>query len=164
MSAVPVDDRDERMLVPIAFADLDAVLAIETAAYPFPWSRGNFVDSLAAGYDLEALRTPRGDWLGYFVAMQGIDEMHLLNLTINPAHQRRGHARYLLDALRRRCSEHGAAHLWLEARESNGRARALYERYGFKRVGTRRGYYPAEGGRREDAIVMMLKTASGEPA
>jgi ribosomal-protein-alanine N-acetyltransferase len=148
--------RDERMLVPMTVGELDAVVAIEAAAYPFPWTRGNFIDSLAAGYLARALYGERRHVSGYFVAMHGVDEMHLLNLTVAPAEQSRGHGRFMLDELVQLCRERGARQLWLEVRHSNRRARALYERYGFRPVGVRRGYYPAALGRREDATVMSL--------
>jgi ribosomal-protein-alanine N-acetyltransferase len=145
-------------------AHLDAVMAIENAAYAFPWSRGNFIDSLAAGYFARVLCTPRGEVIGYFVAMAGVDEMHLLNLTVAPAVQRRGHARTLLGALGALCRRQRAAALWLEVRASNARAQAIYLHAGFTRVGLRKGYYPAPFARREDAIVMSLRFEGvGEP-
>ena len=156
MSAILRDD-DERMVVPMTVVELDAVAAIEAAAYPFPWTRGNFIDSLAAGYPARVLLGGRHRIVGYFVAMQGVDEMHLLNLTVAPAEQSRGHGRFLLDRLVALCRERGARHLWLEVRQSNARASALYLRYGFRQVGVRRGYYPAPLGRREDAVVMSLE-------
>ncbi|WP_439955342.1 hypothetical protein, partial [Klebsiella pneumoniae] len=70
--------------------DLAEVLAAEREAYPVPWTHGNFVDSLAAGYPAEVLRDPQGELLGYWVAMPGVDELHLLNITVAPAWQRRG--------------------------------------------------------------------------
>ena len=144
-------------LAPMTVAQVDAVMAIEVAAYAFPWSRGNFIDSLAAGYPARVLSGARGELLGYFVAMAGVDEMHLLNITVAPAVQGRGHARLLIDALTALCREQHARALWLEVRASNARARAMYERLGFTQVGVRKGYYPAPFGRREDAIVMSLK-------
>jgi [ribosomal protein S18]-alanine N-acetyltransferase len=143
------------------FGDLDRVLAVERAAYSFPWSRGNFVDSLAAGYLAEMLLDDRAGLVGYYVAMAGVDEMHLLNLTVAPAQQRRGHSRSLLDALERRCRERHLATLWLEVRASNARARQVYARRGFAEVGLRRGYYPAGKAQREDAIVMSLPLGEG---
>ena len=151
--------RDAGKLLPMTVGDLDAVTSIEASAYPFPWSRGNFIDSLAAGYTARLVLADRHRTIGYFIAMEGVDEMHLLNLTVAPAEQRRGHARRMLDALVALCRERGARQLWLEVRESNARARALYLRYGFKHVGVRRGYYPAAGGQREDAAVMSLDVA-----
>jgi ribosomal-protein-alanine N-acetyltransferase len=82
--------------------------------------------------------------------------MHLLNLAVSPAHQHRGHGRRMLDALVQRCRLTAVSTLWLEVRESNRRAQALYARYGFVPVGRRRGYYPAGNGRREDAVLMSL--------
>jgi len=145
-----------RELVPMGAAHLADVMAIELAAYAFPWTRGNFIDSLAAGYPARVLLDAAGEMLGYFVAMSGVDEMHLLNITVSPAQQGRGHARVLLDALLDLCAQHGAHKLWLEVRGSNSRARAMYEHMGFVQVGVRKGYYPAPFGRRENAIVMSL--------
>jgi [ribosomal protein S18]-alanine N-acetyltransferase len=144
-------------------ADLDAVMATEVQAYPHPWSRGHFTDSLAAGYratlllaDRPAARRADRDpqLLGYSVAMPGVDELHLLNLTVAPAHQGQGHARTLLGLLAGTARELQAPQIWLEVRESNARARRLYERWGFEAVGVRKGYYPAANGQREHAVVM----------
>ena len=143
--------------------DLDAVLAVETAAYSHPWSRGNFIDSLAAGYQAELLEDSAGGLVGYFVAMPGVDELHLLNITVAPAWQGQGHGSALMQAVRALAQQLGLATLWLEVRESNHRARALYARLGFAEVGLRRGYYPAAA-RREDAVVMSLCVAAPEGA
>ena len=148
-------------LIPMSSAHLDAVLAIEDAAYAFPWSRGNFIDSIAAGYPARVLLNARAAMLGYFVAMAGVDEMHLLNITVAPAAQSRGHARRMIAALVVLCREHAAQQLWLEVRESNARARSIYTRLGFVQQGVRKGYYPAPFGRREDAVVMSLKIGAG---
>jgi ribosomal-protein-alanine N-acetyltransferase len=144
--------------VPMTLSRLDEVLVIEQAAYEFPWTRGNFIDSLAARYLAEVLLADSGA-VGYFVAMGGLDEMHLLNLTVAPGWQGQGHGRALLDALVGNCRARGARTLWLEVRESNLRARAIYTRYGFGEVGLRRGYYPAPHGQREHAVVMSLEVA-----
>jgi ribosomal-protein-alanine N-acetyltransferase len=152
--------RDERLLLPMTVQQLDAVLAIEHRAYAFPWTRGNFIDSLAAGYVAQVLHGAHGELLGYFIAMEGVDELHLLNITVAPAAQRHGHARFMLDELCALARVRGAQQIWLEVRGSNARARAIYERYGFRHIGLRRGYYPASRdehpGGREDAIVMSL--------
>ena len=149
-----------RVLLPMTTSQLDAVMAIEVAAYAFPWSRGNFIDSIAARYPARLLYDPTGALLGYFVAMVGVDEMHLLNITVAPAVQGRGHARFMIDALLDLCCAHAARELWLEVRESNARARRIYERLGFAQVGVRKAYYPAAAGRREDAVVMSFKVAA----
>ncbi|MFT3666825.1 ribosomal protein S18-alanine N-acetyltransferase [Piscinibacter sp.] len=154
MSAVP--QARQPLLLPMSVLHLDAVLAIEAGAYAFPWSRGNFVDSLAAGYDARVLYDDGAQIVGYFVAMAGVEEMHLLNITVAPRCWHQGHARDMLDALEALCRERGANKLWLEVRESNQRARAIYRRRGFADMGRRKGYYPDAHGRREDAIVMSL--------
>ena len=141
-------------------ADLDAVLAIENVVYEFPWTRGNFIDSLAASYSARLLRDAQGGLRAYWVAMPGVQEMHLLNLTVAPAWQHRGLGRAMLDSLVAVSCEAGAEFLWLEVRQSNQRARAVYERYGFAAVGARRSYYPAAAGTREDACVMRLAVAA----
>ena len=156
MSAVP---RDLRLLEPMTIASLDAVLGVERAAYEFPWTRGNFIDALAAGYWAQRLVDDAGRLLGYVVAMQGVDEMHLLNLTVAPPHQGAGHASWLLGALVAHCRALGDRQLWLEVRVSNARAQAIYRRYGFRDIGVRKGYYPAAQQQREDARVMSLAIA-----
>lgn len=140
--------------------DLTEVLAIERQAYPVPWTHGNFVDSLAAGYPAEVLRGPRAALLGYWVAMPGVDELHLLNITVAPAWQGRGLAVAMLDRLVAACRQRGLTQLWLEVRVGNERAREVYRRYGFAEVGKRRAYYPVTEGPREDAVLMSLSVAA----
>jgi ribosomal-protein-alanine N-acetyltransferase len=147
------------VLMPLREDDLDAVLAIEQATYDFPWTRGNFLDSLRAGYEMQGLVAPESGLVGYFIAMHGVDELHLLNLSVAPAAQHQGHARCMLDELCALARMRRAAQIWLEVRVSNERARGLYERYGFRHIGLRRGYYPAHGRKREDAVVMSLALA-----
>jgi ribosomal-protein-alanine N-acetyltransferase len=141
-------------------ATLDTVLEIERAAYAAPWTRGNFVDSLASGYLARCLLDDAGIMLGYFVAMQGAGELHLLNLTVAPTEQGRGHARHMLDTLAADCRRAGMTQMWLEVREGNTRARSLYRRYGLVEAGIRKAYYPAVPGstssEREDAVVMNM--------
>lgn len=150
-------------LRPLRANDLERVLEVEQRAYSFPWTRGNFIDSLAAGYLAERWLDAQDQLIGYFVAMVGVDELHLLNLTVAPAWQRLGHARRLLDVLEQHCRQRQLASLWLEVRASNQRARQVYSRRGFVEVGLRRNYYPGPGGTREDAIVMSLAVAADEP-
>ena len=158
MNAVlqPLEARFE----PIDAARLDAVLAVEHSAYAHPWSRSNFTDALASGYEAQALLA--GDIvLGYFVAMKGVDEVHLLNITVAPRFQRQGWAMVMLDALAIWARGQQAAWLWLEVRTGNHRAQQIYEAHGFRRVGLRKAYYPAGHGLREDAVVMNLRLADG---
>ncbi|MFT3812715.1 MAG: ribosomal protein S18-alanine N-acetyltransferase [Acidovorax sp.] len=153
MSALP--SPIEARFEPLTLARLEAVLNVEQQAYSHPWSRGNFTDTLASGYTVQLLLADE-ELLGYFVAMPGVEEAHLLNLTVAPRHQHQGWARVLLDALALWSRGQRAQWLWLEVRESNTRARQIYEAYGFRRVGERKRYYPAAAGEREDAVVMSL--------
>lgn len=157
MSAVPTTDNppSHARFTPLSLAHLDAVLAVEQTAYTHPWTRGNFTDAIASGYEAQLLMGD-DEVLGYFVAMMGVDEVHLLNLTVAPRFQRQGWARVLLDALALWSRGRGAQWLWLEVRISNLRAQRVYAAHGFRRVGERKRYYPANQGQREDAIVMSL--------
>ncbi len=157
MSAIlkPVEARFEAFEAGRA-DQLNAVLAVELRAYAHPWSRGNFIDALNSGHQAQLLMAD-DVLLGYFVAMKGVDEVHLLNITIAPEHQGQGWAWVCLDALALWARRQGAQWLWLEVRVSNVRAMKVYAAHGYKRVGQRKDYYPAAGGQREDAIVMSLK-------
>ena len=146
----------EAQFEPLVAARLPEVLAIENSAYEHPWSLANFRDALKSGYEAQLL-TAGGTVLGYFVAMKGVDEVHLLNITVAPAFQRQGWARVMLDALALWARGQGVQWLWLEARVSNLRAVQVYEAHGYRRVGQRRAYYPAARGTREDAVVMSLR-------
>ena len=146
--------KDVPRLEPMTGADLDEVVAAEKAIYTHPWTRGNFADSIAAGYDCRTWRFG-GDLIGYFVLLVAAGEAHLLNLSIAATHQRRGYGSSLLDEVIRLARERNARQLFLEVRPSNTGAQALYSRFGFRRVAVRRGYYPAHSGR-EDALVLQL--------
>ena len=135
---------------------LETVLRVEQEAYAHPWLRNNFQDSLNAGYEAQLLLAGE-TLLGYFVAMKGVDEVHLLNIAVAPAHQREGWARVMLDALSLWARGQGADWLWLEVRAGNLRAIQVYEAHGYRRMGVRKSYYPDGPGRREDAIVMSLR-------
>jgi ribosomal-protein-alanine N-acetyltransferase len=158
MSAQLQAGPDVLEMVAMTTADLDRVMPVEQVAYAFPWTRGNFVDSLVAGYQARLLRPVEAPdtVAGYYLAMEGVGELHLLNLTVSPDWQGRGLSLVLLDDLVAFARGRALAQVWLEVRESNARAMAIYRRYGFRTIGRRRGYYPAPAGRREDAIVMGL--------
>lgn len=136
--------------------NLEQVMAVEQQAYAHPWSRSNFLDTLAAGYQAQVLLAGEA-MLGYFVAMKGVDEVHLLNITVAPGWQRQGWARVMLDALAIWARGQGVDWVWLEVRSGNQRAMQVYEAQGYRRVGQRKNYYPAGHGQREDAVVMSLR-------
>ncbi len=135
--------------------DVEAVAAIEQAAYPYPWSAANFRDSLAHGYHAWLLCDAAGKVLGYSVCMDVVDEVHLLNIAVHPEQQRRGLGLALLARAVHMAREAGMLSMLLEVRPSNQRAREVYARFGFAQIGLRKGYYPAQQGR-EDALVLRL--------
>jgi ribosomal-protein-alanine N-acetyltransferase len=153
VSAVLLPRAPQCRLRPMRADDLPEVLALEVRAYSHPWSLGNFRDSLAAAYPAEVLDGPESGIAGYFVALPGVDELHLLNLTVHPDLQGQGLGTELLQAVMQLGCALGLPTLWLEVRQSNVRAQALYLRHGFRIVGRRRGYYPGVG-QREDAVLM----------
>ncbi len=141
-------------MAPMQAVEIDAVLAIEQQAYPFPWSRVNFSDSLNSGYSAWTCRM-EGVLVGYAVMMLVLDEAHLLNVTVAPDWQRKGYGLLIMHHLFAVARLHGARRLFLEVRPSNASGKGLYGRLGFETIGRRRGYYPAGAGR-EDAVVMAV--------
>lgn len=160
MSA-PVTPAGQPRFRPLRLIDLPAIMAIETRVYAQPWTEGNFIDSLASGYAgfglwLEGGAGKEPFLAAYFLAMKGVGEMHLLNISVRPENQGQGLARLMLDALVQLCRSEGCEQLWLEVRTGNARAREVYCRYGLSEVGLRRAYYPVHQGLREDAVLMSL--------
>jgi [ribosomal protein S18]-alanine N-acetyltransferase len=155
--------------VPLSADVLPLVAEVEKTAYSHPWTLGHFKDTMNAGHHTQVLlgEARPGDaglptladgrvLIGYLVAMQILDEVHLLNITVTPALQRQGWGRVLLDGLALWARSQQAQWLWLEVRASNHAALAAYRQRGFAEVGRRRDYYPLDNRQREDAIVMSL--------
>jgi [ribosomal protein S18]-alanine N-acetyltransferase len=143
-------------LCPMTPEWIEQVLALEKIAYSHPWTQGHFLDSLRSGYWAQVLLDPTGSLIGHLVAMPGVLETHLLNLTVAPEQQGQGWGRHLLDQLVDWSRSQSATTIWLEVRASNTRARRLYVAYGFEHVGERKHYYPGLGRQREHAVVMRL--------
>jgi len=144
-----VDDLRYR---PMREPDLAAVATIEAEVYSHPWTVRNFRDSLTAGHACWVVE--RGDALcAYGVLMMGVDEAHLLNLSVARALQRHGLGRHLLAFFEARAREFRARAMFPEVRVSNVPARSLYADAGYREAAVRRHYYPAANGR-EDAILM----------
>ncbi len=143
-------------LRPIRQADLPRVVAIEEAVYPFPWTLGIFQDCLRVGYCCWLVELDEV-LIGYGVMSVVIDESHILNLCIHPDWRGRGIGRKLIQRLLKIARQHGAETAFLEVRESNHAALALYQGLGFVEINRRRDYYPAPNGGRENALVMSLE-------
>lgn len=132
--------------------DVPVVVAIECAAYQFPWSEGIFRDCLRVGYVCRVIDGD-GDTAGYGIMSIGAGEAHILNLCIRDGQRCRGLGRQLLVHLLDRARAAGMHEAFLEVRPTNTIAGRLYRSLGFEQVGVRRGYYQAAVGR-EDAAVL----------
>ncbi|MEW5966076.1 MAG: ribosomal protein S18-alanine N-acetyltransferase [Pseudomonadota bacterium] len=139
-------------LRPMSEADLPRIHRIELASYEYPWTPGNFADSLKAGYSMW-VREAEGEVIGYYAMMIAAGEAHLLNLTIAPIWRGHGLGRDLLEHCLAGACDHKAESVFLEVRASNIAAIGLYHSSGFVDLAVRRGYYPARDGR-EDALIM----------
>lgn len=141
-------------------ADLEEVLAIERASFSMPWSRGAFI------YELEQNRVARcyvvredGRLIGYICLWEVADEVHITNVAVHPDLRRRGVGRSLLSAVLDDARQRKLRLVALEVRPSNVEALGLYESFGFRVVGRRRGYYYDTG---EDALVMEASLIAGD--
>lgn len=141
-------------LRPMTQEDLDDVIHIERTAYPYPWTLGNFRDSLDAGYACW-LAEIDGNTAGYWIMMLAADEGHILNCCVAPDWQGRGFGRQLVEHLIETAREHHTQCLYLEVRPSNTAAVFLYQHLGFETIALRRAYYPADQGS-EDALIMRM--------
>lgn len=140
------------LLRPMRSDDVAAVFSVEQKIYQFPWTLGNFHDSLSAGYSCwvyDFCDQP----IGYAILMIAAGEAHLLNLGIAHDWQSQGLGRKFLRHLIDVARQDRADMMFLEVRPSNQKAIQLYLSEGFNEIGLRRNYYPAANGR-EDAIVM----------
>lgn len=135
-------------------ADLSRAFQIEQASHAFPWSEKTLASNQGERY--LNLKMMQGDIMaGFAITQIVLDEATLFNIAIDPAFQRQGLGRALLEDLLQELEERDVVTLWLEVRASNAGAIALYEALGFNEVSIRRNYYPAAQGR-EDAIMMAL--------
>jgi ribosomal-protein-alanine N-acetyltransferase len=138
----------------LTFDELTQAAHIEQQVYEFPWSLGNFRDSLAAGYTCSGVFEGH-ELLAYAILMFAPDEAHLLNIAVARAAQGRGIGRRLMQSVVNEARRHGSQMLYLEVRPTNTVARLLYTSMGFRQIAIRPGYYPAHG-KREDALFLGL--------
>jgi ribosomal-protein-alanine N-acetyltransferase len=136
----------------MGFDDLDRVMEIEREVYEFPWTRGNFKDSIESDYRCIVMERA-GFVAGYGVMMVIVDEAHLLNLSVAKNWQGMGMGRKLLEHLMSIAKRESLKFFYLEVRVSNKVAQGLYESSGFSEIAVRPGYYPDKAGR-EDALLM----------
>ncbi|MDX3985496.1 MAG: tRNA (adenosine(37)-N6)-threonylcarbamoyltransferase complex dimerization subunit type 1 TsaB [Achromobacter sp.] len=141
---------------PLTHDDLDEVAALEAHVQAFPWTRGNFVDALAAGYGAWVLRR-EGKVAAFCILMFAPDVAHLLVIAVSKHLHRQGLGGILLQWCEAQARERGLEGVLLEVRPSNVSAVSFYRDHGYLQIGVRRGYYPAEKGTREDALVMQKR-------
>lgn len=151
---------------PCAPADLVAVANIERDSFSDPWSFETFSATLALRHMrfLVAVEVAPGVerggggrcLVGYVVALVMGDEGEVADVAVAPYARRRGVARLLLERMSADVMEGGVRALYLEVRESNRAARALYDSLGFAQVGRRRGYYQHPT---EDALLLRRDLA-----
>jgi len=160
----------ELSFMPMQPADLDEVLAIEGVSHPHPWTKGNFLDSLAAGHWAYCIRPqvnevdemvsgsyfdPAVLW-AYCILFPAVDELHLLNITVSPKLRKLGLGKRIMAAIEGVSAQQKIPRIILEVRPSNLGALNLYQSLGYEQIGLRKGYYPQSPvtGAREDAMVM----------
>jgi ribosomal-protein-alanine N-acetyltransferase len=133
--------------------DLDAIVDIENAVYPTPWSRSMFAGELAkpSSFSIGAFDSELGGLVAYLIVSRYVDAWHIMNVAVHPENRRQGVASRLLDELFDVTAGDPRRGYTLEVRVSNASAIALYERFGFEASGIRRGYYTDN---REDALIM----------
>lgn len=134
--------------------DLDNIIAIEEAVYPFPWTRGIFYDCLNIGYLCRLLEL-NGKIVAYAVMSVAVGEAHLLTIVVPHEEQGNGYGKKMLNEMITHAAADNATTMYLEVRTSNKTAIQLYHIRGFNELGIRKGYYPAEKGR-EDALILAL--------
>jgi ribosomal-protein-alanine N-acetyltransferase len=136
----------------LELTDLDAIEQIEQVSYPTPWSRSMFATELAKPSSLSiGAIDETGTLVGYLVLSRYVDAWHVMNVAVAPERRREGIATALLRQLLDETRHDAQRGYTLEVRVSNVGAISLYERFGFKPKGLRRGYYTDN---REDALIM----------
>ncbi len=150
--------QDGIQMLPMAESHLDDVADIECSVQSHPWTRNNFADGLKAGYHASVVQC-EGRTLGFSMLMLAPDIAHLLVIAVRPDQQNRGVGARLLRHCEYAARQHGLSAVMLEVRPSNGKALHFYQSRGYRMLATRKDYYPAEHGRREDAYVMKKELA-----
>jgi ribosomal-protein-alanine N-acetyltransferase len=140
-------------------SDLDRITSIEHASFSDPWPRGGFEPLVRAPHCLfvVANEDPGGPVAGYSVARWVEDEAELLNIAVADEERGKGIGGALLDQVMSTLQGKGVRHIFLEVRDSNQAARALYKSRGFRELSRRTGYYRRPT---EDAIVLAWRRGS----
>ena len=149
-------DLKTMVIRPLTIDDLGALVALEAANAPAPWSEGVFRNELAVENRIYLAADEEGV-VGFAGAMLVADEAHVTNLLVDPAWRRQGIGFELMRSLIEAAVEGGARHLTLEVMSRNEAARALYARVGLAPVGVRQGYYGDD-----DALILWAHDIDGD--
>ena len=148
-----IQDEDDIVFAPMLMKDLQEVYRIEQSVFPYHWTYRNFESSLASENMGIVLRNNSGQLIGYFIALDIVDELELLKIAVDKTFQGKGYGHLLLDRVLILARHLGMDSIFLEVRESNAPAIGLYKKAGFKTIGIRPGYYVQP---KEDAFLMKL--------
>ena len=141
-------------LVNIELEHVQAIMNIEQACHPHPWSEKTLISCLGDRYFAKSLIVQE-KLVGFYIAEYILDESTLMNICIAPDYQGQGYGKALLLHYVKQCREKNINKLFLEVRKSNFSAQMLYIAQGFVEISRRTGYYPSNTGfGYEDAIIM----------
>jgi ribosomal-protein-alanine N-acetyltransferase len=154
-----VERKDLMRLRRMRLEDLPMVLEIEAKSYNFPWSEAIFKDCIKSMHYSCWICEELDVIVGYSIVSMAAGEAHIMNINVDPAIQGQGVGSKLLEHMIEVATKK-AESIFLEVRPSNKAAIALYEKRGFNEIGIRKGYYPAENGHREDAVMLALDLVS----
>jgi [ribosomal protein S18]-alanine N-acetyltransferase len=135
--------------------DLPEVLEIERASFTMPWSEISFFNQIKNPRCISKVARVEGRIAGYICASRLIDEGHILTFAVHPEHRKLGIASALITEMLDHLKDEGCRFIFLEVRASNEAARRMYEKFGFREIGTRKNYYVSPV---EDAVLMVLKS------
>lgn len=160
MKPLPVNITLRRMTL----ADVDAVHTLDARSFSLPWPRRSFVfeiteNKAAHCWVAETKTDDRTQVVAVIVCWLLIDEIHIATIAVDPLYRRKGIAAGLLHLALTELAKQGARQATLEVRQGNHAAQAMYRKFGFEVVGSRRAYYKDNG---EDALLMTLHNLDPE--
>jgi ribosomal-protein-alanine N-acetyltransferase len=148
---------EHHLIRPATLKDLAAIAWVERQAKASPWTTQALKACLTGRYWCTVLTSLQQNTLGFYIAQYAAQQAELFNLCLLPKQQSKGLGYQLLTHFLTQAQQAGAQQIFLEVRCSNQKAIQLYQKAGFQWQGTRKGYYPAADGQREDALLMIFQ-------
>lgn len=149
-----VQRREQLTLRDMLTADLNDVLAIERNAQLMPWGRLSFEESLTKQHICRVVEFEK-TVIAFHVVCPVVDELHILNVAVNPQHQGQGIGHVLVEDIIQQANQQKSKKIFLEVRASNKVAQSLYQQWQFEQLSIRKGYYRTPNKKREDALVFV---------